>query len=100
MKRAQSIGMVDENDDDFEEDSKVILSNENETKSSKKRRRISTKQRLKVRDLKNEKSEVEEGENVRFVALNATEIEENEILFEFAQRFDAIDVIRRVVMLQ
>ena len=105
MKSAISAEMVEENEDDFEEDrSKAVLSNKGEGKSQKKRRRLSTKQRLKTKldngNNGNKNDEVEEGEIVRFVPLSRGEMDECDILFEFALRFEAKDVIRRVVMLQ
>merc|ERR1712228_854915 len=75
---------------------KLVL-NENKVKTHKKRRRAS-KQRLRVK--KNDKNEVEEGEIVSFIALNEAEMDEIDNLFEFMLRFDAKDVIQKVVVLQ
>ena len=83
--------------DDDDEATKPVL-NQNKVKTQHKKRRRASKQRLRVK--KNDKNEVEEGEIVSFIALNEAEMDEIDNLFEFMLRFDAKDVIQKVVVLQ
>merc|ERR1712228_938850 len=95
VKNVISNESVQENEE-YDDEMKLVL-NENKVKTHKKRRRAS-KQRLRVK--KNDKNEVEEGEIVSFIALNEAEMDEIDNLFEFMLRFDAKDVIQKVVVLQ